>query len=181
MRTANIHTAIRVVRATLALTLVAAGAPLAAQQFATGPLAHAGLVPLGPAVKSALLDAPVSLSVRAPLRWVVARIAAQADLSVVFDDSLPGLGASVSIDVTSVPARVALVRVLEGSSLRALVSPSGTIVLATRESRAARYLPVTGTVRDSVAGTPVSGARIELLGTRYYAYTRPDGTFSMGD
>src|SRR6478735_3151712 len=36
---------------------------------------------------------------------------------------------------------------------------------------------VSGTVRDSVAGTAVAGARVELLGTRYYAYVRPDGTF----
>jgi len=40
---------------------------------------------------------------------------------------------------------------------------------------------VSGTVSDSVAGTPIAGARVELLGTQYYAYVRPDGSFSMGN
>ena len=48
--------------------------------------------------------------------------------------------------------------------------------------RAARAVAaVSGTVSDSVAGRPVAGARVELLGTQYYAYVRSDGTFSMGN
>jgi hypothetical protein len=48
--------------------------------------------------------------------------------------------------------------------------------------RAARATsPVSGTVSDSVAEKPVARARVELLGTQYYAYVRPDGTFSMGN
>jgi hypothetical protein len=50
---------------------------------------------------------------------------------------------------------------------------------APRAARAAAA--VSGTVYDSVAGSPIAGARVELLGTRYYAYVRPDGSFSMGD
>ncbi len=47
--------------------------------------------------------------------------------------------------------------------------------------RAARAMTaMSGTVSDSVAEKPVAGARVELLGTQYYAYVRPDGTFSMG-
>ena len=53
--------------------------------------------------------------------------------------------------------------------------------LPTEVPRAARATALSGAVRDSVAGTPVAGARIELLGTRYYAYARPDGSFAMGD
>ncbi|HEX7977024.1 MAG TPA: carboxypeptidase regulatory-like domain-containing protein, partial [Gemmatimonadaceae bacterium] len=61
---------------------------------------------------------------------------------------------------------------------RPLVDSSRTAD-APRKTRATAA--VGGTVRDSVAGTAVAGARVELLGTRYYAYVRPDGTFSMGN
>lgn len=56
---------------------------------------------------------------------------------------------------------------------------SSRTVDAPRAARATAA--VSGTVRDSVAGTAIAGARVELLGTRYYAYVRPDGSFSMGD
>src|SRR4051812_29676996 len=93
-----------VVRATIAVLFALAGSSAHAQQLAPSSTVSAGLVPLGPGVHVVRLDTPVSLALRAPLREVVARIAAQADLSLAFDDSLPGLGASVSLDVTSVPA-----------------------------------------------------------------------------
>src|SRR6186713_1276264 len=114
MRIANPRTVRHTLRATVALLFAFAGSSADAQQFAPSSTVTAGLVPLGSAVRVERLDALVSLAMRAPLREVVARIATQADLSVAFDDSLPGLGATVSLDVTSVPARSALARALAG-------------------------------------------------------------------
>jgi hypothetical protein len=179
MRIANPRTVLA--RAALGFLLAFAGPSVGAQQFAPASTVTAGLVPLGPDVHVARLDAPVSLALRAPLREVIARIAAQADLSVAFDDSLPGLGTSVSLAVTSVPARTALTKALAGTLLRALVSPSGMIVLARRGARPARSAALSGAVRDSVTGSPVDGARIELVGTRYATHSRPNGTFTLGD
>jgi hypothetical protein len=60
--------------------------------------------------------------------------------------------------------------------------PHGDSARAADAPRTARATTaVSGTVRDSVADSPIAGARVELLGTRYYAYVRPDGSFSMGD
>ena len=73
-------------------------------------------------------------------------------------------------------------------------APAGTVVdsaamhaaplrnESSRPAAAARATAaVSGTVSDSVAETPIAGARVELLGTQYYAYVRPDGSFSMGN
>ena len=80
----------------------------------------------------------------------------------------------------SVPARDVLLRVLEQSPLRALVSASGQIVLVRREGSRTRTDDLRGSLRDAVAGTPLAGARVELLGTRFATYSRESGEFSLG-
>ena len=142
--------------------------------------ARAGFVPLGAAATAPALDTPVSLLITAPLREVVARIVAQTTLSLAFDDSLPGLGASVTLRALAVPARVALARALSGTSLQALVSPTGQIVLMQRAVRAARSTAMTGVVREADSGEPLEGVRVELTGTRFNGYSRGGGIFSLG-
>lgn len=82
-------------------------------------------------------------------------------------------------EATTPPAQVAHPSDSVGVHSAPLHSDSSHAVVAPRAARATAA--VSGTVRDSVAEKPVAGARVELLGTRYYAYVRPDGTFSMGD
>src|SRR5215212_6493290 len=57
--------------------------------------------------------------------------------------------------------------------------------MACRRARrsSARVAPPTGLrghVRDAAAATPVLGARVDLVGTRFGAYSRENGEFSVG-
>jgi hypothetical protein len=142
--------------------------------------ASGAYVPLGADSSAAGLDRVVSLSITAPVRDVVARIAALANLSIVFDDSLPGLRASVTLRVRDLPAREALARSLAGTSLQALVSRSGQVILVAAPVRPSRTARVTGAIRDLESGQMLDGARIELLGSRFTSYSRDSGRFVLG-
>jgi hypothetical protein len=140
---------------------------------------RAGFVPLGPESTARALDAPISLSITAPVRIVVARIAEQAALGITFDDSLPGLGRLTTLNADRLPARHALERVLAGSPLQALVSPAGQVVLVRRPPKVVRTAHLDGNVQDTETGQPVAGARIELVGTRFSTYSGQDGAFDI--
>jgi hypothetical protein len=163
----------------VALALLAAialrSSPLVAQS-SIGP----AFVPIATAVSTPNLDRPVSLSITASVREVVTRIAALAELGIVLDDSLPGLRASVTLRANKMPARQALARALEGTSLQAVAIRSGQVVLVVGPARPARSTRVTGTIHDAESGAPIEGVRLELTGTRYSAYSRDSGTFSLG-
>src|SRR6185503_16516177 len=68
-------------------------------------------------------------------------------------------------------AAAAIVRVLDGGPIQAMVSPSGQVVLVAR-SFTRRAGLVRGPLRDVTAETPVGGARGELVGTRYGTVSR---------
>ncbi|MEO8561957.1 MAG: TonB-dependent receptor [bacterium] len=140
---------------------------------------RAGYIPLGPAATAHSLDVPVSLTLTAPLRVVVARIAEQAALSLTFDDALPGLDYRTTLRTLRMPAREALERVLQGTPLQALVSSAGQVVLVRRATRPARSARFDGFIRDEGSGAAIAGARIELIGTRFSAYSGEDGAFAM--
>jgi hypothetical protein len=158
-----------------ALALLWSPATLAAQDAA-----RPGYVTLGPGVTAPGLDVPVTMSVSGQLRDVVARIATQANLSVAFDDSLPGLSYRTTLRAERMPAGVALQQVLDGTPLEALVSRTGQVVLVRRPQKPPRGASVGGTVHDSLTRMPVAGARVELIGTRFAALTNDSGRFSMG-
>jgi hypothetical protein len=162
-------------RLLIALALLASPVTLAAQD-ATRP----GYEALGPGVTAPGLDTPVSISLSGSLREIVGRIAAQANLSVAFDDSLPGLSYRTTLRTERMPAGVALQQVLDGTPLQALVSQTGQVVLVRRPQRPPRGASVGGTIHDSLTGMPVAGARVELIGTRFAALTNDSGRFSMG-
>jgi hypothetical protein len=163
----------------LLLALCLPGEPAAAQHT-TGGDSVPGFTPLSAGTNGSRLDAPLRFAFTGTLRELIVRLAAQADLSVTFDDSLPGLGSQATLRVDAAPARTALLQALQGSPLRALVSPAGQIVLVRRAARAASSIDLRGQVRDATTAAPVVGARIDLLGTRFSAYSRENGEFSVG-
>jgi hypothetical protein len=170
-------------RARRALCTVVAGlaivvAPLRAQHSPSSS-DLAGYAPLA-AASAPALDAPVTLALDAPLRVALARIAAQANLSLAFDDSLPGLDARVRVNAAGASARRTLAAALAHVPIRALVSPSGQIVLRRAPVETPREPALDGSVRDAESGAPVAAARIELAGTRYVTYSRSDGSFALG-
>jgi hypothetical protein len=168
-------------RRTLCLVVAGLGlvvAPLHAQR-ASEASDPAGFAPFAGARVPAL-DAPVTLTLAAPLRVVLARIASQANLSLAFDDSLPGLDVRVTVRADGASARSALADVLAHAPLRALVSPTGQIVLRRAPLEPPPERMLAGSVHDVETGAPVAGARIELAGTRYVTYSRADGSFALG-
>ena len=155
------------------------GLLVAGTAFAQAP-ASTAFVPLtADSTHGVALSTPVTVSFTgATIADAISAIAKQAGLSVTFDATLPGLDRRVSVSFTRATASEALLRVLEGTSLQAMVSPSGQIVLVARATRRAGV--VRGTLRDAATDTPVAGARVEFVGTRFAATSRENGAFSLG-
>ncbi|HKH90158.1 MAG TPA: TonB-dependent receptor [Gemmatimonadaceae bacterium] len=171
--------AVKLASSLLLLALCLPGRRAAAQRAGTGDSVP-GFTPLSATTRDARLDAPLRFTFNGTLRELIVRIAARSGLSVTFDDSLPGLGARSSFRFDGASARTAILRALQGSPLRALVSPAGQIVLVRRAARAAPPTDLRGQVRDATVKTPVLGARVDLVGTRFSAYSRENGEFSVG-
>lgn len=169
----------RLMRLTMTLVCAVASPHVSAQpQAATRP----GFTPLA-------ADAPTTpaLSTRVtviladtPLSDVVSAIAKQAGVSLTYDPTLSGLDRKVSVSFTSVPAARALLRALDNTPIQAMVSATGQVVLVARAVPARRVGVLEGTVRDAITSTPVSDARIELVGTGFVTLSRERGDFSFG-
>ncbi len=165
----------------VAVLLACAAVRSAAAQAPTG--AHAaGYAPLAPADTAGGLAAPVTLALHdAPLGEALRAVAERAAVRLVFDPTLPGLERRVTRRLDGERAAAAIVALLRGGAVRALVSPAGQVVLVADAPPAApRRRDVSGAVRGDDGGSPVEGARVELAGTRFAATTRADGTFSLG-
>lgn len=117
-------------------------------------------------------------------------IAQQATLSFVADPSLPGMTTVHAVrGVTAMPAREALQRVLEGSSLRALVNDAGQIVIVPdAHSAAARGLPadqpaprvrVSGYIRSRASGEVVRRAQLSADDGAVRGESNDDGFYSL--
>jgi len=164
-----------------ALALVAtlvARAPLHAQE--TGRDGIAGFTVLRADTREPRLDRLVTLTFAGSLREAIVRLAALANLSIVYDDSLPGLDARTNLRADGATVRSVLLRALDASPLQALVSPTGQIVLARRPRARAPSDDLRGSVRAADAETPLAGVRIDLVGTRFATYSRESGEFSLG-
>jgi hypothetical protein len=166
----------RLRRAFTALLIATVPAAAAAQANS-----QSGFVPLRADVTAAPLSNPVTVSAtNALLGDVIRGIVQQAGLSVAIDESLPGLDHRITLQLTRVSAAAALVRALQDTSLQAMVSPTGQIVIVSRPAGRRRPSVLRGTVHESGSADPVGGARVELSGTAFTALSREDGSFSFG-
>jgi hypothetical protein len=116
------------------------------------------------------------------LRDALAAIAKAGNLSLSFDDGLPGLDRRVSFQFDHVTAASAVLRALDGTTLRAMVSPSGQVVLVRREGSATARRLTIGVVREAdSSAAAIPGARVDVVGTRFTALSREDGGFTLGE
>ena len=122
----------------------------------------------------------MTLSFTGTLRDAIARIAALAELGVAYDDSLPGLDARTTLRSRAYRRATRSCVPSTSRPLRALVSASGQIVIVRRDGSRTPTDDLRGSLRDAVAGTPLVGARVDLLGTRFATYSREGGEFSLG-
>jgi hypothetical protein len=143
--------------------------------------AQPGFVPLRADVTAVPLSNIVTVLARnTPLGDVIRDIVQQAGLSLAVDQSLPGLDRRVSMHLQRVSAAAALVRALRDTSLQAMVSPTGQVVIVPRPSSRAQAPLLRGNVYEIGSSEPIAGARVELAGTVYSAVSREDGSFSLG-
>ena len=165
----------------LAALLLAAAAAQAIPATLAAQVERSGFVPLRADATAAPLSNSVSVSVtNAPLVDVIRGIVQQAGLSLAIDQGLPGLDRRVSLQLTNVSAAAALVRALRDSSLQAMVSSTGQVVIVPRPQRRAASPELRGVVLEIGSTEPVGGARVELAGTSFVAVSREDGAFSFG-
>jgi hypothetical protein len=124
------------------------------------------------------LQRRVSLELeRATVAEAIRTVMRAADLDLVFRTDLPGLEQRISIDVKDVTAAAALLRVLENTRLRWLVSAAGQAVLVTADDpRAAAGGGVRGVVREA-GGTGIAHVDIEAGGRT--ALTDAGGHFQL--
>src|SRR5215216_4286959 len=166
----------RVVAPMFGLMMLAAIAVLPAQRETKSP----AFIPLDSSSTSVGLGTPVTLHLtKAPLRSAINDLAKQANVSIVFDPALADLDRLVSLDAGPVSAARALLRLLDGTSIRAMVSPSGSIVLVAREKHSDDRPLVSGIVVQPDG--PLPGAHVSLVGTRFAATTDASGRFTLGN
>lgn len=116
-----------------------------------------------------------------PLREVVAAMARQANVTIAFDPGLDALNRRVTTDSDRVSVAKALLRVLDGSGLRALTSESGSVVLTPAESpRRDPSRASLGGIARQVDGGPIGAVHLTLAGTRFEATSDAAGRFTFG-
>jgi TonB-dependent starch-binding outer membrane protein SusC len=165
----------RVVVPVFGLMMLAAAA-LPAQRETKSP----AFTPLDSSSAPAGLATLVTLHfTKSPLRTAISDLAKQANVSIVFDPALADLDRLVSLDVSAISAARALLRLLDGTSIRAMVSPSGSIVLVARVKHDDNRPLVSGLVVEPRG--PLAGAHVSLVGTRFAATTDASGRFTLGN
>lgn len=164
-----------VARGVAAFLLLVTAVPLRAQA------SQSGFTPIERDSATASLNMPITLVVaHEPLRTALEKLGRLSGVSLVFDDSLPGLGYRTTLHAQRMPLREAIARALEGSPLMAMTSRTGQIVFVVRPLPPARNTRVVGRIIDSATATPIAGVYVELVGTRFSAYSRDSGTFVLG-
>ena len=144
----------------------------ASEQRTFAPLTSDGPVP-------AALAVAVTLSFTgATLADAVSAIAKAAGVSLTFDPTLPGLDRRVSATFTRRAAASAIIELLDGTGIQAMASSTGQIVLVARPA-SRRAGVIEGRVRDATTRTPLGGARVELVGTRFATVTSDRGFFAL--
>lgn len=162
--------------AALVVAVAMASATVARAQQAA-PLT--GFVALDSAHAPPALASTVTLHLKdEQIRMAVAELAGKMNVSIVFAPDLPGLDSRVSLDAPGTSSAGALVRMLDGSGIRAMVSSAGSVVLVSAPDDASRRL-VSGVV--SQPDGPLWGARLSLAGTRFEASSDLAGRFTFGN
>lgn len=170
----------------LAVALLAPGLTVRAQQPAI-PAGFATLESVS-APKGALASI-VSVDMKNQSRAaILAEIARQSNMSFVADRSLPGMAETVSLSVSKVAARVAVLRLMAGAPLRALVNGSGQLVIvragssegeSSASTAAQRSERVSGFVRSAASGEVMRRATIRVDGGAQVRQTNEEGFYAL--
>jgi hypothetical protein len=152
---------------------------MSATAGAQSRVSASGFVPLDSNAAPPALAAPVTIHMSgASLRSVISELAQRANVTIVFDPALPGLGRIVTINADAVSVARVLMRLLDHAEIQAMVSPTGSVVLTPRVARELERSLVGGTIRQPSG--PLGGVHVSLAGTRFEAPTDDAGRFNLG-
>jgi len=154
--------------------------------------------------KVPMLNQSISISLEQPsLKEALTSVAAEGDLEISYLEELVEGREVVSLNLEAVPLREALQEVLEGTNLRLVKAKGSQLVLVTQAvprnkqkkqdslpqnglSRAPSLSPVvqqqgtiSGTVTDSVTGSPIPGANVVIAGTQQGSSTGANGRYTI--
>ncbi|BAH39988.1 MAG TPA: hypothetical protein DGD08_12440 [Gemmatimonas aurantiaca] len=181
----------------LALALLAPGRPGRAQESQSSPQSLSQVQPPAGFVTLESVTSPqgalatnVTVDMKnQPRVAILAEIARQANLSYVADRALPGMAASVTLTVSRVPARTAVLRLFAGTSLRVMVSPSGQLVVARAATPGApleeaapasdRNERLSGFVRSQASGEVLRRATIRVDDDAQIRQTNEEGFYAL--
>src|SRR5687768_5600553 len=131
------------------------------------------------------VPAPAALSALVTLTFcattvadAVSATAKAAGVSLPSGPTLPGVDRRFPAPFARRTAASAIIDLLDGTGIQAMVSTTGQIVLVARPA-SRRPGVIEGRVRDATSGEPLGGARVELVGTRFATVTSNRGFFSL--
>jgi hypothetical protein len=161
-----------------AVMVLAAVTPSPAWSQRSAP--PSSFVPLDSLHAPAALAPPVTLNVvNTPLRDAVSALAVQLTIGIAFDPAAAGMERMVSVRANGVSAARTLLRLLDGSGVQAMVSPTGSIVLVVRATSEGVKPMVSGVVSSGTE--PLWGARVSLADTRFESSSDAAGHFTLGN
>ena len=155
-----------------------ADAPITAKGSTGAPLGATRRV-------QAPLERLVSLDLRdVHLDVALQAIDRQADLGLTFTPRVVPVNRRVTIHANSITAGEALVQVLHGTGVHAVVTTTETVLLVKSEAAALSDTTehegiIWGGVTDSTTTKPLSGVSVEVQGTRLTTITNARGSFFL--
>src|SRR5687768_16318612 len=129
------------------------------------------------------LERTVSLALdRVRLKEALDEVARRANVRIAYSGRVVPLDKRVSAHLEAVRVHVALNTLLRGTGAVPMLEPTGQILLVTdlpaRRGESA-VGSITGTVRSAQGATPIEGATVTVLGTRFSSITRTGGQYTI--
>jgi TonB-dependent starch-binding outer membrane protein SusC len=129
------------------------------------------------------LDRTVTLRLEGvPLKDALDAVARQTGVRIAYSGRVVPLDRPVSVELAAVRVAAALDTLLHGTGVASTLDRTGQILLVADRStgRAASQTgSISGTVRDSSSGAPVTDALVTVVGTAFTAKTGADGRFTI--
>lgn len=137
----------------------------------------------GPLAKTVTLDVT-----QLPLKDILRQIASQTGLKYAADPTQPDMGMRRTLKLTATPAHRAIALLLEGTSLQAMVSPTGELAVAyrgpaggpgTRAVPPGQGVRLSGYVRSAASGEVLRRARLSADDETVRVESNDDGFYSL--
>src|SRR5438105_9721270 len=162
------------------LVMVAAPLPLRATQAGAPATVMQDADPLSPLSP---LDRTVTLALeRVPLKAALDAVARQTGVRIAYSRRVVPLDRPVSVQLDAVRVEAALDTLLHGTGVAPTLDRTGQILLVSDRRDGRRDLQtgsISGSVTDAATGSPLAGATVAVVGTRFAAQTDAGGRYSI--